>query len=66
MYFTKRQKLLESGLVFIELDYLHETSPTFWRLSDYGADEVNAHPYRIVLIDPYPDMKQGWGAPYEF
>lgn len=66
VYFTKRQKLLESGLVFIELDYLHESSPTFWRLSDYGADEANAHPYRIVVIDPHPDMKQGWGAPYEF
>ncbi|MEO8613163.1 MAG: DUF4058 family protein [Chloroflexota bacterium] len=66
VYFTKRQKLLESGLVFVELDYLHETPPTFWRLDDYSRHESNSHPYRIVVIEPRPDMKQGWGAPYEF
>jgi hypothetical protein len=52
--------------VFIEIDYLHETPPTFWRLADYAADEPNAHPYRIVVLDPRPDFEAGPASVNEF
>jgi hypothetical protein len=68
-YAAKRHTLLESGLVFIEVDYLHETPPTFSRLLSY-ADPVErengAHAYRIVVLDPRPDMRHGPAQTYEF
>jgi hypothetical protein len=65
-YVQKRDLLLQTRLVFIELDYLHETPPTFWRLADYSHDEIEAFPYRIVVADPLPDEKTGLAYPYEF
>jgi hypothetical protein len=58
-YRSKRQELLNAGLVFVELDYLHETPPTFWRLADYSASEPDSYPYRIIVLDPRPDFKTG-------
>jgi hypothetical protein len=49
---AKRRDLLKSGLVYIEMDYLHETLPTFETLS---AEQ----PYRIIVIDPRPTMHEG-------
>lgn len=66
VYRAKRNTLLESGLVFVELDFLHETPPTFWRLADYTAHEANSHPYRIIVLDPRPDVKTGPAQVYEF
>jgi hypothetical protein len=34
-YRDKRLKLLQSGVVFVELDYLHESSPTFEGFPSY-------------------------------
>lgn len=52
VYQTKRLQLLESGIVFVELDYLHETPPTF--------KSVPAHlPYRLIVIDPRPVFHDG-------
>jgi len=65
-YVEKRDTLLQAGLVFIELDYLHETPPTFWGLADYSHDEAGASAYRIVVADPLPDEKTGLAYPYEF
>jgi hypothetical protein len=64
-YRSKRRLLLESGLVFVGLDFLHETPPTFPRLADYSAGE-GGHPYRIVVLDPRPNLKEGRGMLYEF
>jgi hypothetical protein len=64
-YQDKRRKLLEGGLVFVELDYLHETPPTFQRIPNYAvknndhARPANAHPYRVIVIDPRPALTQG-------
>lgn len=65
-YTHKRQDLLRSGLVFVELDYLHETPPTLPRLSDYTRRESNAFPYRIAVLDPRPDYAHGLGSWKEF
>ncbi len=53
-YQAKRRLLLEQGLVFVEIDYLHETPPTFDRLPDYSRQEAGASAYRVVVIDPRP------------
>ncbi len=62
VYQDKRQRLLETGLVFIELDYLHETHSTLQGLPEYvGAHQADAHPYRILIADPRPSLRQGTG-----
>ncbi len=58
-YLAKRHIALEHGIVFVELDYLHETPPTFERLPDYTRGDPDAHPYRISVIDPRPDYQDG-------
>jgi hypothetical protein len=57
IYFAKRQLALEQGKVFVELDYLHELSPTFDRLPDYSIRATGAFPYRITILDPRPEYR---------
>ncbi len=61
-YREKRTALLQAGLVFIELDYLHHQPPTI-AVPDY-PDEPGSSPYRILVIDPRPDWLQGQGRVY--
>ncbi len=66
-YRLKRKHLLKSGIVFVEMDYLHETPPTFDGILPYEAQFFPlAHPYRIVVIDPHPDLDEGHGYPNQF
>lgn len=58
-YQYKRTKLLDSGLIVVELDYLHESSPTILRLADYRKKEQGSHPYRIIVFDPHPIYLKG-------
>jgi hypothetical protein len=55
-FIRKRMELLESGIVFIEIDYLHETPPTFKTISQ----DI---PYRIVVMDPRPEFHDGLALP---
>lgn len=70
-YFEKRLAALESGLVIIEIDYLHESASTLRGLASYRprrrqmADD-RAHAYRIVAIDPRPDLRSGVVRAREF
>ncbi|MFN8512336.1 MAG: DUF4058 family protein [Thermomicrobiales bacterium] len=66
-YLRKRRDLLDSGIVFVELDYLHETPPTFSFLPDYSAaPREPARPYRIVVCEPRPRREDGWMRLVEF
>lgn len=63
-YFDKRLAVLESGIVFVELDYLHESAPTLRGLPSYRTrrDEpaaAGARAYRIVVIDPRLGLRDG-------
>jgi hypothetical protein len=51
-YRDKRLKLLHSGIVFVEIDYLHESPPTFDRIAP-------THPYYIFVVDPRPVFIEG-------
>lgn len=65
-YRAKRTELLRNGLVFVEIDYLHESPPTFERLADYSVQAKAAHPYRIVVLDPRPNFHVGPVFLHEF
>jgi hypothetical protein len=66
-YIQKRGDLLESGIVFVEIDYLHETSPTLSRVPNYSRLlSVPAHPYRIIVLDPRPEVDEGRASFNEF
>ncbi|MFN8490329.1 MAG: DUF4058 family protein [Caldilineaceae bacterium] len=72
-YRLKRQKLLDSAIVFVEIDYLHESPPTFERIPNYRvkkrdrqANNPKAHPYRILVIDPRPMVHEGKLYGYHF
>lgn len=70
-YFEKRLKILRSGIVFIELDYLHESAPTLNGIPNYRrrrghpADD-DARAYRIIVIDPRPTLDDGIARVTEF
>ena len=65
-YCEKREMVLQTGLVFVELDYLHHTSPTFESVADYRQEVTGAHAFHIVVIDPRPVFLQGKGHIYQF
>lgn len=71
LYREKRSQLIHSGLVFVELDYLHESGATLGRLGSYRIRQrqpadSNAHPYRIAVIDPRPNFDEGKAYVAEF
>lgn len=63
-YREKRAELLDSGLVLVEIDYLHESPSPITRLASYPAQESDAFPYTIVVTDPRPDLQTGQMAVY--
>jgi uncharacterized protein DUF4058 len=66
-YRDKRRKLLHSGIVFVELDYLHESNSTFDKVARYTESrESGSHAYRIMVVDPRPVFMEGLAYPAEF
>lgn len=61
-YREKRTALLQAGLVFIELDYLHHQPPTV--AVPIYPDAPESSCYRILMIDPRPDWIHGDGRVY--
>ncbi len=63
-YRSQRMDVLVSGLVFVEIDYLHESDPTFPTLPLYypRADNTwlpSARPYHIIIVDPRLGFEKG-------
>jgi len=70
-YRDKRAKVLQAGIVFVELGYLHQYPPIFKTIPDYAAaknrrPDPRSHPYRITIIDPHPDFFEGEGRSRQF
>jgi Protein of unknown function (DUF4058) len=57
-YQGKRDMLLRSGIVFVELDYLNESPPTFGNLL-LKAHVEDTYPYHVLIVDPRPDIRDG-------
>ncbi len=56
-YFAKREKIVETGIVFVEIDYLHESDSTILRLESPTTD--SPHPYHVLIVDPRPTLNDG-------
>lgn len=71
-YREKRTQILQAGIVFVEIDYLHQYPPTLAGLANYRPysrnqkPEPGSHPYRITVIDPRPDFLEGQGRSRQF
>ncbi len=65
-YRAARLRYLQQETVFVDLNYLHETPPTFDRLPDYTLNRPSAHAYHIVIIDPRPTLDDGKAMIYSF
>jgi hypothetical protein len=71
-YTEKRRELLELGIVYVELDYLHASPTSFEAIPAYqprrkgGQREPEARPYCITVIDPRPAWQEGEGRFREF
>lgn len=61
-YRDKRTALLQAGLVFVELDYLHHQEPTV--AVPVYPQAAHSSAYRILVIDPRPDWLHGTGHVY--
>lgn len=57
-YRTKRQVIVGAGIVFIELDFIHNQSPTF-RYLDYSKSEIGAYPFHVAVLIPNPGAEAG-------
>ncbi len=70
-YRIKRRQVLEKGIILVELDYLHESAPTFRKIPNYRIrrriqPEAGALPYHILVIDPRPQIDKGAVQVYQF
>jgi hypothetical protein len=72
-YTFKRSMLLRNGLVFVEIDYLHQSPSTFRPLANRQArrtgqvaSDTASYPYRIVVVDPRPDLADAEGVIRQF
>jgi hypothetical protein len=65
-YREKRDRLLNNGVIFVEIDYLDITSPTLPSIPDYTKRDPDAHPYRILVMDPRPSPQRGLASLNEF
>lgn len=64
IYRRKRLDILGSGLVFVEIDYLHETPTTFPSIPVYRPPRKrtanpNTYPYHIAVLDPRTQFEKG-------
>jgi hypothetical protein len=60
LYIGKRLEILNQGLVYVEIDYIHETPSTYQALTNPRL------PYRILVFDPRPTPQTGRVSVNEF
>jgi hypothetical protein len=71
-YTERRLDLIKTGVVYVELDYLHESPPTLSRIPNYARGRRRrppvdgAYPYHILVIDPRPEWYEGQLFNYAF
>ncbi len=59
IYRDKRLQVLKQRIVFVEIDFLHQTRPTLMQMPSYIDQEDGAYPYRISVIVPRPTLHEG-------
>lgn len=63
-YLAKRLQTLRSGLLLVEIDFLHETPPLLTELPSYPDHDHEAFPYTIMVSKPYPTPEEGQAEVY--
>src|SRR5690349_17706332 len=58
-YREKRTSTLQSGIVLVEIDYLHQTRSPIKGVKNYPNREASSFPYSIVVTNPRPDLQTG-------
>jgi len=72
IYRYRRFEKMNSGAVFVELDYLHQTPATLNSLPDYAARppgqpfKPHSHPYNIIVFQSRHDWITGHTLTYGF
>lgn len=67
-YLARRQAVLQSGIILIELNYLHEYPPFIAEIPDYTSQVPDAYPYHIAVTHldrsiEHPDLQMyGFGV----
>jgi Protein of unknown function (DUF4058) len=61
-YREKRREALTSRIVFVEMDYLHQSPPVINLLPSYP--QAQSYPYYIALNDPRPTPEDGITSVY--
>jgi len=56
-YREKRQLAVEAGIIFVEIDYLHQTPPVLKSIPAYPGD--SGYPYRVSVTIPRPTFAEG-------
>jgi hypothetical protein len=64
-YASKRVETIQSGVPFIEIDYLHESPSPVRELPAYPGD-MRAYPYYVAIHDSRPTWQEGKFAAYGF
>lgn len=66
-YLERRYRLLQAEICsYIEIDYLHRSSPIVHDVLDYSKNEAQSKPYRVSLIDTRFGIESGKAYILEF
>lgn len=65
-YLEGRENTLRSGIVLVELDYLHQSPPVIGTIPSYPDREAGAYPYHIAVTNPNPNLREGRLRVYGF
>jgi hypothetical protein len=63
-YMSKRFSTLKSGLLLVEIDFLHHSPPLLEGIPNYPTGEASARPYMLLVSDPRPTYGEGQTAVY--
>jgi hypothetical protein len=58
-YREKRTSTLHSGIVLVEIDYLHQTRSPIKGVNSYPDRENDSFAYSVVVTNPQPDLQTG-------
>jgi hypothetical protein len=61
-YLSKRHQTLQSGIVLVEVDYLHQKRPIVWQVPSYIDLDSDSYPYYVLISLPQPTLQEGSGS----
>jgi len=65
-YHEKRKAALKNGIMLVEIDFLHITSPSLREIPSYRNQEKGSNAYSIIILNPAPTVADGAAYLYGF